>query len=81
MTNHDDETQDIPQSEVIAIARDRKRQEVHDLRIACKLLFEFGATDDEVDDILTDRPVPINPDEEWAYAELSRYRSTRREEW
>lgn len=77
MTNHDDETQDIPQSEVIAIARDRKRQEVHDLRVACKLLFEFGATDDEVDDILTDRPVPINPDSDWARHELSRYYMAR----
>lgn len=56
------------------IARDRKRQEIRDNRRACGILFAFGATEDEVDDILTDRPVPIDPDVEWARRELDRYR-------
>ena len=81
--NHNDETTDSsPRSEdVRMVERDRRHQEVHDHRLACWHLFTAGATEEEVDDILTDRHVPIDPDEEWAYAELTRYRKARREDW
>ena len=56
------------------IARDRRHQEVRDLRLACAALYGAGAYAEEVDDILTDRPVPIDPDLEWGIRELGRYR-------
>jgi len=55
------------EADIRMIERARKRD-----RLACAALFECGATEEEVDDILTDRPVPLNPDTDWARAELSR---------
>lgn len=60
------------EADIRMIERARKRDYVRDLRLACAALFECGATEEEVDDILTDRPVPLNPDTDWARAELSR---------
>jgi len=40
---------------------------------ACQLLYAAGATEDEVDVILGYRPIPSNPDEDWARGELTWY--------
>lgn len=65
------------EADIAIVARARRRQEVHDLRVACRLLFFYGATEEEVDDILSDRPIPIDPDDEWARMELSRHTRLR----
>lgn len=73
--NDSDETVDLSprHAEIRMIERDRRKQEVRDLRVACRMLYIIGATEDEVDDILTDRPTPSNPDEDWARLELARH--------
>lgn len=56
----------------------RSKKEVRDLRVACRKLYDAGALDEEVDEILT-RPLPTETDLLWACQSLSMLRKARGE--